>query len=406
MLRDSGRVTGSLLAAAALAATGACTVNSGVDTTPTFAAARHLPPSPSPAAAPASAAPGAPAAGPAPEPTVRRAPKATGVAAIARANRAATVDPDDTTLRGATWFIEDVDSTLIYRIRTAPGRVTTVLLPPGERFNGAVGGDVEGFLINVAYAGPRPAVSILPRHDAARGNFQLVTTGGFYSFELLVNANVAQNLVDVGREPASLARAAADQMPQPQGDFTRLAARPVDAGTLPAWSPAEAWADSFKMVVRFDGPVPVLPTLLAGMKGEQLVSYRSVAQGGPGGQTYLVTNRRVTEAELRLGTERVRLTVDPDAIRAGTAADPALGAAGWRPAAPVEPAASPRRPARLVPAPPTAEEPPEEDGPDTPVPDGPPASGGEEAGAAPTTRPPASAPTRRPGARITSAGTW
>ena len=35
-----------------------------------------------------------------------------------------------------------------------------------ERFNGAVGGDVEHFLINVAYAGPRPAVSILPRTRA------------------------------------------------------------------------------------------------------------------------------------------------------------------------------------------------------------------------------------------------
>ena len=61
----------------------------------------------------------------------------------------------------------------------------------------------------------------------------------------------------------------------------------------------------------------------------------------------------MTEAELRLGSESVRLTVDPAAVAAGTAADPAKGADGWRPAAgPVEtpppvlpyPAATPRQP--------------------------------------------------------------
>ena len=103
-----------------------------------------------------------------------------------------------------------------------------------------------------------------------------------------------------------------------------------EGGPLPAWAPAEAWADSAKMVVRFDGPLPVLPTLFAGRAGEQVVSYRSIASGR---QVYLVTSRRVTEAELRLGAERVRLTVDPDAVKAGAAADPAEGADAWRPAA-------------------------------------------------------------------------
>ena len=46
-------------------------------------------------------------------------------------------------------------------------------------------------------------------------------------------------------------------------------------GPLPAWAPAEAWADSRKMVVRFNDPLPVLPTLFAGQQGEQVVSYRT-----------------------------------------------------------------------------------------------------------------------------------
>lgn len=303
----------ALLAAAIL---GACSTNSGIETTPTFSAARFVPRAPPAQPTPAPA-----------KPDAAPAPSVTGSRAVALANREAMVDPNDTTMRGATWLIDDADASRIYRVPTAPGRVTTILLPSGERFNGAVGGDVASFLINVAYAGPRPAVSILPRTAQAKGNLQLVTTGGFYSFDLIVNRNVAINLVDVGREQAA-PHASAANIPQPQGDFTRLALVPLD-GPPPAWAPAEAWADSYKMVARFNGPLPTLPSLLAGQKGEQLVSYRSQLDG----QTiYLVTSRRVTEAELRLGAERLRITVDPDAIRAGIAADPAQGTQTWQPA--------------------------------------------------------------------------
>jgi hypothetical protein len=303
-----------LLAGAALAA---CTVNSGLETTPTFVPARYVP----------SVQQAGPVVGSPPAPSAAKKPVAlatmTGAAAIVHANREAMVDPDDTTMRGATWVIDDVQSSLIYRVRTALNRVTTILLPAGERFNGAVGGDVADFLINVSYAGPRPAVSILPRTGQARGNLQLVTTGGFYSFDLIVNTYVAVNLVDVNRKSPRASHAIG--LPQPQGDFTRLSLMPED-GPLPAWAPAEAWADSYKMVVRFNGPLPTLPALFAGQRGEQIVSYSSQTDGS---QVYLVTNRRVTEAELRLGSKKVDITVDPDATRASSAADPRQGAQGW-----------------------------------------------------------------------------
>ena len=303
-----------------------CTTNSGVTTTPTFAAARYLPPSPgaSQERPPRTSAAPSPATAPRPvaASTVHR-----GAKAVSAANLGATIEPDSRSMRGASWYIDDADQTRIYRIATAPGRVTTILLPPGERFNGAVGGDVEGFLINVTYAGPRPAVSILPRSGQGRGNLQLVTTGGFYSFELQVNRSTALNLVDIGDQPATSARPAAG-LPQPEGDFTRLALLPVAEAPLPAWAPTEAWADSFKMVVRFDAPLPVLPALLAGQRGEQLITYRSEAVGP---YVLLLTSRRVTEAELRLDSERIRITIDPAAMTAGTAAGP--GATGWRPAA-------------------------------------------------------------------------
>jgi hypothetical protein len=303
------RLVTALLAGSMLAG---CTTNSGVATTPTFAAARYLPPSPGasqehllrPGAAPSPAT--------APQP-VAASTAYRGAKAVSAANLGATVEPDSRSMRGASWYIDDADQTRIYRIATAPGRVTTILLPPGERFNGAVGGDVEGFLINVTYAGPRPAVSILPRSGQGRGNLQLVTTGGFYSFELQVNRSTALNLVDIGDEPASPGQRAT-ALPQPEGDFTRLALLPVADAPLPAWAPAEAWADSFKMVVRFNAPLPVLPALLAGQRGEQLITYRSEAVGP---YVLLLTSRRVTEAELRLDQERIRITVDPAAVAAG-----------------------------------------------------------------------------------------
>jgi Conjugal transfer protein len=320
-----------------------CTTDSSVPTTPTFSAARYVP------------APGGVLAGPAPEPrTVAPAtvdPSLTGSSAIAAANRESTVEPDAPSLHGATWYIEDAHPDLIYRVCTQPQHVSTILLPPGERFNGAVGGNVDAFLINVSYAGPRPAVSILPRMAGAGGNLQLVTTAGFYSFRL-ASCREALNLADVSRrnEPA----AAASALPQPEGDFTRLALVRED-GPLPAWAPAEAWADSRKMTLRFDDPLPVLPTLFAGRRGEQIVNYRTVRGQG---STFLVTDRRVTEAELRLGSEKVRITVDPDAVKAGTAADPAQGGDAWKPAAgavepdplvPRVPAGTPKQPMAVNP---------------------------------------------------------
>lgn len=311
----------ALLAATALAG---CAANTGVETTPTFAAARYVPPT-------AAATPRGPA--PAPSSVPRASgPAVGGMHAVAMANRYATIEPDSRSMRGATWYIERVDQGAIYRVPITVKRTSTILLPEGEKFSSVIGGDVDAFLINVAYVGLRPAVSVLPRHALAKGNLQLMTTGGFYSFDLQVNPNVAVNVVDLQRgAPSASAQAVANAMPQPLGDFTRLAVTNPDGKAMPAWRPGEAWADSHKMVVRFDAPLPVLPALFAGMRGEQIISYRSVNDPQTG-SIYLVTSRRVTEAELRVGQERLRITVDPAAVQAGTAAEPGQA---WRNAEPL-----------------------------------------------------------------------
>src|SRR3954468_19159707 len=154
-MRRATTAAGVALLGAGLAA---CADDTGLHTTPTFSAARYVPTVQQPD----------PPSGPAPESRQETVRGLTGVKAISAANRESTVEPDDASMRGATWYIEDVQPSMIYRVCTSTGRVTTILLPPGERFNGAVGGNVDAFLINVAYAGPRPAVSILPRRGGPR----------------------------------------------------------------------------------------------------------------------------------------------------------------------------------------------------------------------------------------------
>ena len=97
-------------AGAAVAALAGCAGDTSVQTTPTFSAARYLPDRP---------AAQAPVAGPTPEPHPENVRGLTGVKAISAANREATVEPDDASMRGATWYIEDAQPSMIYRVCTA-----------------------------------------------------------------------------------------------------------------------------------------------------------------------------------------------------------------------------------------------------------------------------------------------
>jgi hypothetical protein len=306
------RTTAALLAASTLAA---CASNSGVPTTPTYAPARYIPP------APASARPQA-----ALPQTARRGTALSGAAAVRQATIAAMVEPDDASMRGATWVIDDVQPYLIYRVPLKPRFSTMILLPPGEQFRGAVGGDVEKFNVTLNYGGNRPVFSVSPKGPQASGNIQIMTTGGAYSFQPYVTRHTALNAVDIKRaRPAPLA--ALTGTPQPEGDYTPLALVPEGGRTPPWLAGTQAYADSYKMVIAFPNPLPTLPALFAGQRGEQTVSYRKVEDGGV---TFLVTNRRVTYGALKLGSEVAHITIDLDAVKAGTAPDPAKGGEAWK----------------------------------------------------------------------------
>lgn len=279
----------ALLAAALLAA--GCTTNSGMEATPTFVPAQLLP-TPAPMTRQEAGHPSA---------ERRRSGDLRGQP-LGRLPYSDT-RPPRTALNGGEWVIANVSPTALYQLPVRMSRLTLVLVPEGESVNKALGGDVDGFVVEGAYAENRAAIAITPMLPGRRTNLVVTTTGGAYNFMLQSQAGGGwMSRVDVRRaaplRPVSFPLA-------PAGRYERLAVTAPDGGALPAWAPVEVWADATKLVVRFAEPLPLLPGLYAGQEGEQVVSYR--AQRTPGYVT-LVTDRRVTEAELRLDRETVRVT--------------------------------------------------------------------------------------------------
>jgi hypothetical protein len=322
-MRTSSRLSIVLMTSAMAA----CTTYSGVETTPTFTRARLVSEPPKPAAS----AFGAPKPLAAERPARQRPPRLSGARAVYQATKQATIDPTDVSMHGAAWVIDDIDETRIYRVPTRLERVTTILLPEGEQINKITGGNVDGFLVEASYAGSRPAISVLPAYPEAGTNIAVSTTGGLYGFQLCVYQHSWTPVVDVRRpEPAALPARA--NVPVPQGQFDRLHMQAPEDRPLPAWAPAEAWADALRLVIRFRAPLPVLPGLYAGQEGEQVVSYRALRTGDT---IYMVTSRRVTEAELRLDTEIVQITATPQEVHQPAAVlgqEEAWRAAGLLPA--------------------------------------------------------------------------
>lgn len=286
----------ALLAAVLLAG---CTTSSGMTATPTFARAQLLPT------------------------PVPRLPLAHMPYSDTRPPRSA--------LSGGEWIIANVSPTALYQLPVRMSRLTLLLVPEGESVNKALGGDVDGFVVEGAYAENRAAIAITPLLPGRRTNLVVTTTGGAYNFMLQSQETGGwMSRVDLRRaappRPVSFPLA-------PAGEYERLAVSSPNGEDLPAWAPVEVWADATKLVVRFAEPLPLLPGLYAGRAGEQVVSYR--VQRVPG-YVLLVTDRRVTEAELRLDREAVRLTApSPGRVAAGA----------WWPAARLAPWPEPDVPA-------------------------------------------------------------
>ncbi|WGF90982.1 TrbG/VirB9 family P-type conjugative transfer protein [Marinivivus vitaminiproducens] len=287
----------------------ACNTNSGVDTSPDYVAAR-----------PAERVPDL-------QPAVQRearAPRLRGARAVDKALRAVTIQPTDLEIQGNSWIIDDVDPRAVYLVPTAPLSPTTILLPPGEALTSAVSGSTEDFTVGTAQSGDRAAITVMPncanpkterfaedsdtplvRCMTVTAKSTFITSGGVYHFLFPVYDWTAVALVEVNKAPPPQTNPYAPLRPPfPTAAATPLFIERTGAWRAP-WAPIQAYADPDKLVIEFRKPVGQLPGLFVGLQGEAMVNYYTIDTPTA---LYLVTNRRVTEAQLRLDDQVITLT--------------------------------------------------------------------------------------------------
>lgn len=253
-------------------------------------------------------------------PRGREAPtpvQAGGRAAIAAANREARAASSADSFVGGVRVFSWAPGR-VYDVWTAPLRVTSLSLAPGETVTAKAAGDTVRWQIGESQsgsgAGARVNVLIKPLQAGLETNLVLTTSQRVYLLTLrsggadAFNAAIAWNygVADVTASPLSGSSEFADALPPvdvaavtPQGPLDaryRIAAR----GRAPRWAPTAVFNDGVRTFIALSPDVvvdeaPALFILAAGQA--QLVNYRQ-ADG------LLIVDRVFDEAELRLGDRR------------------------------------------------------------------------------------------------------
>jgi type IV secretion system protein VirB9 len=233
--------------------------------------------------------------------------RASGRAAISDANRAAR---ETSTSQGFVGGVQvfAYDPGRVYEVWTAPLRVTTLTLSPGETVVSKAAGDTVRWQIGETTSGEganqRAHVMIKPLRAGLETNLVLSTSQRVYLIDLKsgpadsFNAAVSWDLGAV--LPPTVVAAAAEPKPEP----LVTPAGPLDArysikarGRRPAWAPTSVMTDGVHTFLMFPPELASTesPALFAVAGGRsQLVNYRQ--QGG-----LWVVDRVLDEAELRLG---------------------------------------------------------------------------------------------------------
>lgn len=242
-----------------------------------------------------------------PPPSVRRETREPA-ARIEAANRAATREPSSAGYINAVQVYPWTDGAL-YRLYTAPERVSDIALQPGEKLVAVSAGDTVRWIIGdtTSGAGDQARVHVLvkPFAPGLATNMVITTDRRAYHLALESTDRTAMaaiswtypqdRLVALRRQnrEAEQARPVAENVA-----LTNLRFRYEITGDSPPWRPVRAWDDGTKVYVEFparldQGEAP--PLFVVGPLGDsQLVNYRV------SGNHYIV-DRLFAAAELRLG---------------------------------------------------------------------------------------------------------
>ncbi|MGV9006049.1 MAG: TrbG/VirB9 family P-type conjugative transfer protein [Brevundimonas sp.] len=240
---------------------------------------------------------------------------ATGRRAIAAANATARAPSrEDAFVGGVQLFTWSPGR--VFEVWTAPLRVTTLTLAPGEILMAKAAGDTVRWQIGEAVsgegAGQRTHVLLKPLERGLETNLVLTTNRRVYLIDLksgaadAFNAAVAWDtaMVLAGSVPTdpntSLGAPATQSVVMPEGELdARYRIEP--RGRRPRWTPTAVFNDGRRTFITFDADLQVdeAPVLFViAPDGEaQMVNYRQV--GG-----LFVVDRVFDRAELRLGDRR------------------------------------------------------------------------------------------------------
>lgn len=292
-----------LLGFASVISLSACAANAALRPSSTFIAARLL--ADSSAVAPIS---GARWAGPAKLPSSTPIGDVSTGAPISRveaANRAALQEPSSDSYLGALQVYPWVEGGL-YRLYTAPERVSDIALEPGEKLVSVAAGDTARWVIGDTTSGSGPTlrthILVKPFTAGLRTNLVIATDRRAYHVELESNpkASMASIAWSYPADPlVALRGSPAGEKPVATG--VQLEALNFDYridGDSPSWRPLRAFDDGHQVFIEFppsliEGEAP--PLFVTGDGGRPaLVNYRVRGR-------YYVVDHLFAAAELRLG---------------------------------------------------------------------------------------------------------
>ena len=250
------------------------------------------------------------------EPEPAKASGLSGRSAIAAANTAARASSrEDGFVGGVQMF--DWSPGRVYEVWTAPLRVTTLSLAPGETLVAKAAGDTVRWQIGEAISGVGAAqvthVLLKPLERGLETNLVLTTnrrvylinlrSGGAEAFNAAIAWDFASLIAEPSAERAAPAVPVSDPVVMPEGEPDgRYRIEPH--GRRPRWTPTSVFNDGRRTFITFDADLQVdeAPVLFViAPDGEsQMVNYRQV--GG-----LFVVDRIFERAELRLGDRRPQI---------------------------------------------------------------------------------------------------
>ncbi|HZF43718.1 MAG TPA: P-type conjugative transfer protein TrbG [Sphingomonadaceae bacterium] len=235
--------------------------------------------------------------------------RGTPAARVEAANRAAAREPSGRAYVNATQVYEWSEGAL-YRLYTAPERVSEIALQPGEALISVAAGDTARWVIGDTTSGSgaarRSHILIKPSAAGLRTNLVITTDRRLYHIQIESTAQTAMASISWSYPDEGLlalrGRGSSAEVPR----SVEIAAETLNfgyriEGSKPSWRPQRAFDDGKQVFIEFppsleQGEAP--PLFVIGNSGDpELVNYRVAGR-------YYVVDRLFAAAELRLGEKR------------------------------------------------------------------------------------------------------